>query len=235
MQPIDYLSGISAKRRARVGALLLTRESLFHLKLGWLFVGGMLLSMVGPLLVASFLYFQSLRAHAAFPRWDWLSYFNLCCGVMIPALLLVAHRGHENPFMDDLTEFDAKSSSYGEWSMRQDVATLAFWAGLFLIGPGMLLGGWDRLRARMKFGRPEPGRAAELVLHLYEADGGVDVAELLRPEESPEGLVSALRYLQLHDVVDFGEAGTRVWLCSPMKRRIAEALRAGRARAASDG
>jgi hypothetical protein len=99
----------------------------------------------------------------------------------------------------------------------------------------MLLGGWDRLRARLKFGRPEPGRAAELVLHLYEADGGVEVAELLRPEESPEGLMSALRFLQLHDAVDFGEAGMRVWLCSPMKTRIAEALSAGRARVASGG
>ena len=39
----------------------------------------------------------------------------------------------------------------------------------------------------------------------------------------------------LQDVVDFGEAGMRVWLCSPMKQRIAGALRAGRARVGAGG
>ena len=151
--------------------------------------------------------------------------FSLSCLCVLPLLYWLELRTRGNFLTDELR---AQGHSIEEgvrtlWSsrgeLRQTGALYAMYVEIFLFGPRMTIDAVRRLTARLRVGRPPIPRAAEILMFLSIADGGVAVHGLSRGE-SPEELRRTLTYLRLHDWIDVGDHGRRAWLLSTARRRL---------------
>jgi hypothetical protein len=63
--------------------------------------------------------------------------------------------------------------------------------------------------------------AARIVVELHDADSGVEVSELLRPEWTPPATISAaVNYLASAEIIGISRKRDRVWLSTAWRVRL---------------
>jgi hypothetical protein len=219
---LDYRTPANELKLRRIATALKAREGMFWIKVVGMLGVGAPASFVGPLVVTSIA--RKLCDALEYPV-SGLTLLNLSCLTVLPLLYWVEARTRGNFLAEELQaqgttgEDVYRTSSYGEWELRRTAVVYAVYIEVFLYGPRMVIGGLRRLRARARLRGPAIHRAAEIVMFLAVVDGGVSV-ESLRRSESPRELRQTLLYLQLHEWVDRGDRGRRVWLLSTARRRL---------------
>jgi hypothetical protein len=115
--------------------------------------------------------------------------------------------------------FENPASGYGDWKMRGNVATLAAWIEVFLLGPRILLAGAGYFAARRRLRSVDLTAAAATLRVLVENDGGVLMTKL-RIEVDPSRLNAALHYLEFHDWVGISKNADRAWALTEARQRL---------------
>jgi len=176
-------------------------------------LGGILLSLLGPLVVTlSFLLFSlGLILDHGF----WGAYW-IIAACTLPIFFGVAAWLRGSVLEHAVMETD---SFTGIFVSRFLVKVLLI-VEIANIGPRLVLWAIDRWRGQMRVRSTKLGRAAQCVAVLTKVDGGISPAKLLFPEESPDKLEPLLAFLLYHQIVDLSKQGDRVWLVSHVRRKL---------------
>lgn len=181
-------------------------------------------SFLAPFIGASLTVTISLK-WGFFPSfWGVFALLSLIC---IPLIYWRAMQ-HETDFLGEaagglgMSSADSlRTSSYGEWEMRNTWLTWAAYADLFFWGPNIVIEAYRAWRGDRAVALASRVRAIQVVKELRAKDGGVPVKDLLSPGEPIAALSGALRYLVRHEWVDMSERKDRVWLLSEARERLA--------------
>ena len=214
-RPVIPYRGVNSddQRLAMVRARLAERAGgSMALAVGQL-IGGGLMTLVVAGLVASL-------ALLASGVWTFGAWFGIVWIILTPFLLWYERRTRGTATEGMMDGYEGTAASYGEWEMRRTTAMAMLWTELFLIGPRLIWWGVDHWRERHTGAPLELTRAAEVVIDLLEAGGGVHPSKLLRRNETPADLTAVVRYLQRQDWVGVSKQRDRVWLLSEARERL---------------
>lgn len=176
-------------------------------------VGGGLMTLVVAGLVAILVVLAS-------GVWSFIVWFWIVWIVLTPFLLWYERRTRGTATEGMMDGYEGRASSYGEWEMRRTTAMAMLWTEVFLIGPRLIWWGVDHWRERHTGAPLELTRAAEVVIDLLAAGGGVHPSKLLRKAEAPADLAPVMRYLERQDWVGVSKQRDRVWLLSEARERL---------------
>lgn len=219
---LDYRTPANELRLVRITRSLKVREFMFWMKVSAMLPLGVFASLLGPIVVASIAdgVLEALKVPVNGGLLLLLSFL-----MVLPLLYLVELRTRGSFLSEELRaqgttgEDLFRSSSSGEMEFRRTAVVYAVWIEVFLYGPRMVIDAVHQLTARVRLGNPPIHRAAEIVMFLASLDSGINV-ENLRRMESVDDLRRTLYYLRLHEWIDLGDHGRRVWLLSTAKRRL---------------
>jgi len=179
-------------------------------------VGGIILSLLGPMIVTvSFLIFSlSLILDHGF----WGAYW-IIAAVTLPIFFGIAAwlRGSvlEHAVRDD--------DSIGGVIMGRFIARVLIVVEVANIGPRLTLWAIGRLRDTWRVRQVRLGRIAQCVATLAAAHTSIDPTQLLFPGEAPEQLPLMMRFLIFHQIADLSKTGDRVWITSWFRGRLEKA------------
>lgn len=224
-----------ADARARfpgVRAMIARCEMLLWVKIGLMLAGGALLGLILPLGLAHFLYAIAMPL-AGFRPLDRLLLFATCL-VCVNVLLFWLELRSRGEFLNDAIKGEGGGSDYwrtssrGEWEVKQYTWAWILYLEYLLTGPRLMVSAVRRWQERRSIGRVDIERAAQVVWTLQAHDGGISTTALLLNGEPMSRLRPVLRFLQLHDWIDLGDKGRRVWLLSEARKTLMEKTPAGR-------
>jgi hypothetical protein len=181
-------------------------------------LGGALLSMVGPLVIT--LSFLIISLSLIMTYGFWLTYLIIAV-ISLPIMFLVARYVQGSVLEHAIGDGD----SVGRGFLARGLIIVE----IANIGPRLVLWGIEQMRGRKRMGEVETARLAEAVATLSQTDGGIPVAQLLKPGESADHLAPLLAVLLYYDIADISKAGDRIWLSSVARQQI-QAVASGRAR-----
>lgn len=218
---LDYAAGDPADRliASRLERQEHAQRAVLLLKL----LFGVPASFLAPLVVAS-LAVSIARKWGL--TWDFPTIFTLLSVLCIPLIYWWASRRQTDFFSAAASEWGgrtdewSRTSSYGEWEMRNTQLTSAVWADLFFWGPNIVVEAYRAWHADRNVALASRVRAVHVVKELWAEDGGMPVKDLLSPGESPAALAGALRYLECYQWVDASERRDRVWLLTEARERL---------------
>ncbi|HEV8292128.1 MAG TPA: hypothetical protein VGP94_09395 [Tepidisphaeraceae bacterium] len=145
---------------------------------------------------------------------------------MIPILFIIEIHSRGDFYMEEARYYHSPGETYstsltyttgGPSHTEVGMAYLE----VLLFAPRQILSALSDIRQRTPISSPELHRAAEIVLALHIADGGVPLEKLHRADESEEFFNRILRYLRFYDWADISKDGQRAWLCSDAKKWLA--------------
>ena len=96
----------------------------------------------------------------------------------------------------------------------------ALYTEVLLLAPRLLFSAYFDLRQRVELTYDELSRAAEMILELSSASGGISLAALARSGESPQSIRRILQYLRFHDWIGVSKLGDNVWLLTTARSRL---------------
>ena len=179
-------------------------------------MGGMLVSLLGPMIVT--VSFLILSLSLILDHGFWGAYWMIAA-VTLPIFFATAYwlRG-----------------SVLEHAVRDDDSIAGVVTGRFLakmliivefanIGPRLVLWAIEQLHGAWRARHIPLGRIAQCVAALASTHTSIDPAKLLFPEEPPERLPLMMRFLIFHQIADLSKAGDRVWLTSYFRARLDKA------------
>jgi hypothetical protein len=189
------LDQIVRRLRARVNA------QRFVIALQLLF--GVPLLVVGPAVFAGLFWFVGPRVGAAV---NYATPFWVCL-IVVPPILFMLEIASQGRFAEDAAvEYD--NDAMRDRASGQMIVLIIF----SLLGPGLVLGAWRRLRGQLDHRAAPLDRCAQLLAQLLAADGGVDIFSLQQPGESFDQLLTVIEYLVHYDWAGVGSGGRRVWV-----------------------
>jgi hypothetical protein len=149
-----------------------------------------------------------------------------CCAVIVVPILFAIEHVTRGKFLEEATDslgLDGSSRLtrgflYSYW----DEIGLVILLAIFLWGPRMTLAAVRRLRAASAFATFSPAAGAAVLTALLPHDDGQPSADvLLQTQLDPPAFSDALAYLAFHDYVGIARDGTRVWLNTDARKRLA--------------
>jgi len=214
-------------RLGRIETQLRKREAGFWARTFVKFITGFPVLFIGPVLVGAILNALLIKAQAS---WNpgWLVLIGIGCLIVIPILFFVEIRHRGDYFLDQARSYHTPGETYtSAWSYTdgpgrgnsEEVG--AAYTEILLFAPRQIVDAFSDIRQRTPISSDELHRAAEIVLALHTADGGVALIKLRRADEAEESFDRILRYLQFYDWTDLSKDGKRTWLCSPAKKWLA--------------
>jgi hypothetical protein len=146
----------------------------------------------------------------------WTFWYRIGWVTILPLLFWLETRSHGHWGEEALVEYnpDNPIEVIGGYQGGQ----LIFITILSLLGPGLVLGAWRRIRGQWRHRKTSVHRCAEAAAQLLRADGGVDIFTLQKQGESFEDVLSVVEYLVHYDWAGAGKDGTRVWVLTDAKR-----------------
>ena len=221
--PLDYRSPATGTPRVqRIAHELKVAEALGGAAVATKLAVGVPLSLIGPFVIASFLFAIDRRAQAdSLPAFG--ATFLLACAVVVPWLMWLERRSRGEFFMDavrgETTQLGA--SSYGEYELQSAKFGWYAWTEIALTGPRLLWEGIDSLRGRAPVDQGFRLLAAEVVVELLDAGEGLPLRKLARPERPAPTVQRVVAYLVRCQWADLSSRKDRVWLTSPVRARLA--------------
>ena len=233
---VDYRTPGVGDHRVQAVLNLLGRDEATGMAAAWGKVGlGVLLTLIGPLLVATIISGVgarlSSRSDPASPP-PFAVTFGLCCLVLVP-LLLWYERRTRGGFLNDAIQGETspmQASSYGEYELQKSKMAWIAYTEAALLGPRLLWHVYDWARGTPAVHQPARVAAAEIVVELFDAGGGVPIKRLVRPGRPLAEAHWSVKYLHSREWADVSAARDRVWLTTPTRERLIELFAAsGRA------
>ena len=215
------------ERRVAIVVHLLTRGEVLGLgAAGGEVLAGAVLTLVGPLVLASLVKSIALRSGADTVP-SFAATFSLACFVLVPVLLWLERRSRGR-FFEDAVRGESGTrgaSSYGEYKSPAAKFLLTACVEVALLGPRLLWHVYDWARGTLAVPTPVRTLAAEVVVELLEAGEGLPVRRLVRTERPAAQLQCAIHYLVQRDWADVSRRRDRVWLLTPVRQRLQRELR----------
>jgi hypothetical protein len=177
--------------------------------------GGLILSLLGPLLLTFFCLLFSTTLIASYGFWG--AYW-IIAGVSLPIFYLIAYKLRGSVLEHMAPDGDSLSGRF----MQRKVAPMLIIIEIANIGPRLVLWAIDRILGHRRVRGIGLGRIAQAVAELTTAHESISPAKLLFPDEPPKQLEPLLAYLLYHDIIDLSKRGDRVWLTSEFRRRFAK-------------
>ena len=217
-------------------------ESWFQVRLWLKIIFGLPFCFIGPLVLASMLWFSTSMFGLSWP-WTW--WFLGLSVVMIPLLFRMEIRSEGN-YLGEVSNSDGgilensaaavimtwtrisiglpivPSSGNSPANARTGVAGFV---EFFLQGPRYVLEGLRDRKSWKLFRQADRRRAADIVTSLSQRDRSVSISELLRVGEKSESLVPTLFYLSAFDWAGLGQDNPKVWLLTRAKERLGLSVR----------
>lgn len=221
--PLEYRSPATGTPRVqRLAHELKVAEALGGAAVATKLAVGVPLSLIGPFLIASFLFIIDRRVQA-----DVLPGFGmtllLACAVVVPWLMWLERRSRGEFFLDavrgETTPLGA--SSYGEYELQSAKFGWYAWTEIALTGPRLLWEAIDSLRGHAPVDQGFRLVAAEVVVELLDAGEGLPLRKLVLPERPAAMAQRVVAYLVRCQWADVSSCKDRVWLTSPVRARLA--------------
>jgi hypothetical protein len=225
MQPLDYRSTFDTRAQQALVRAMQLSTGLSWGKVAFGLVFGLLATVIFSGFVAAVVSIVVVRIWPGGPHG--IIYLGVFLGLSTWAIA-VAWRRQANPIEDELGGYGGRSSSYGEYEMRAMTATIWVYIELLLWGPRTLVWAVGIWKNQGRLPDVPLERAADVLLALSKAEGGVDVEELIASGDSGKGMGRVLAYLKARDWIDSGSKGRRVWLTSRARKKVGEAILAAR-------
>ena len=211
---------------SRIESALRTRERLTRTTSIAMVLAGVPLLFVGPFVMSIIFWFATWSAIGHYPWW-W--FFAGLCLLMIPLLVHLELRTRGS-FLGDAV-ISSGGASPAPYVLGSDLGMLISFVAyprtsasgfveLFLVGPRLLIGGWEKLRKMSKLGPVKVSRAAQIVEYLARTDRGVAPEHLLHERETLRSIAAPLSYLLLHEWIDISKIGDRVWLLTSARESL---------------
>lgn len=184
-----------------------------------LMVVGAAVSMIGPVLIATWLWLREFRSGGVGigdVQHSFAWHLGVASACFLPVLFAVEwlSRGR---LVDDAFE-DTKDDG-ADWAGR--VVAGAAILDMCLWGPRMVTGGARRLLGLRRHRAADRALAAAMLAELFNRGQGMPVAELFTlAKDRDEAFSAALAYLMFHDLIDISKNGDRAWVVSEAKRTL---------------
>ncbi len=221
--PIDYRSPATGGHRVqRIVNELIAAEAISSGAIYGRAAIGAVLSLVGPILVAIVIKTVEAKwSESYFPGfWNCVA---LAAVVLVP-LLLWLERRTRGEFFSDAVRGESplgNSSSRGEYELQGAQFLWTAYTEIALTGPRLLWEAYDAMRGGAPIDAATRVVAARIVVALHDADGGIAVSELLRPEWTPPATITAaVNYLASAEIVGISRRRDRVWLSTAWRVRL---------------
>jgi hypothetical protein len=149
-----------------------------------------------------------------------------CCALVVVPTLFAIEFVTRGRFLEEATDplgLDGSSRLtrgflYSYWEGIGLVILLE----IFLWGPRMTMAATRRLRAASAFATFSPAAGAAVLGALLPHDDGQPAADIMfQAQLDPSASSDALAYLAFHDYVGIAKDGTRVWLNTDARKRLA--------------
>ncbi len=150
--------------------------------------------------------------------WGWFCVLVL---LLLPYLITLERRTRGNFWSDSIMNSGldyGNPSSVGDYYHQRGAATIFFYVEMLLIGPRMLIGGYNRFRGvdPVRFNQLIE-RSATLIRDLASAGGSCAVEKLVHPGEPVVNVLRIVERLDKQEWVGRSTDGRRVWLSSRAK------------------
>ena len=209
-------------RLALIETHLRRREAGFWMRVVIKFATGLPVLLIGPLIAGMII--QGLLALSK-TTWQpgYLACYGIACVIVIPILFLIEIQSRGDFYLNEARFYH----SPGETPMTSlhytsggasDMEVGMAYVEVLLFAPRQILSAIADLKQRTPISSEELIRAAQIVRALEIADSGVEIAKLLRADESQESFARVLRYLQFYDWIDISKKRDRAWLISNAKK-----------------
>ena len=210
--PADDLRHIKSRLQQRV----LNQQILIVLMI---FLGLPLLA-AGAAVFAGIIWAISIRYSTG--TMGYQSLFWLCLFIATPLLFLleISTRGKfAEETVAKVDDVDPRVSILAGTSGAEFVIVMIF----SLLGPGLILGAYRRLRGQLQHRGAPIDRCAEVAGHLLLADVGIDLLSLKKPGESTAELLTVVEYLVHYDWAGLAHDGKRVWILTDAEKPLSRA------------
>ncbi|HWE94939.1 MAG TPA: hypothetical protein VG269_13320 [Tepidisphaeraceae bacterium] len=178
-----------------------------------LLVSGSLLSLFGPLCVATFMWLGFARGSN---QMSWGICFAIAVLIVVP-LVFGIERWTRGSFLENSAEHFTNSGSWFATGIAGRGLLGVVVVEIWLWGPRMVFAAWDR------FGKSQSGAgvdrkvAAAILCKLLAQEGGLPAVEVLEGIGETES-VPALAFLLCYDWVGISKDGSRIWLDSTARK-----------------
>lgn len=214
---------------AMLVARLKRQDLLFRVKVAAMFLCGIPLSLVGPLVLGT-IFWMALRLWGF--GFDWSLCFWAAAVVVIPLLYrLEARTG--GSFLSQAAEDMSPTGplppiamlNFGGVGMlgaalANPRASAAGLTDVFLFGPRMVVSAWRQVRVRRLSAGLDLGRAAAAIQALAAVNAGIPTDQLLATGESQQALSRVLAFLVFFDWIGIAHDGAKVWLLTQARKSL---------------
>jgi hypothetical protein len=176
-------------------------------------IGGLILSLLGPMLITLSCLMISLSLIGSHGFWG--TYW-IITAITLPICFVIAYFVQGSVLERWVPDGDTLSGRF----MRRIIAPNLILLEIANIGPRLLLWSANRFLGHNRVHGATPLRIAQCLSTLIKADGGISPAALLLPGESADRLEPLLAYLLYNGIVDLSKRGDRVWLISQVRREL---------------
>jgi hypothetical protein len=158
----------------------------------------------------------------------WPVMLLICGAVMVPILFMV-ERATRGRFLEDtLDRVGGATPLSGSFVYAEGLGLLVVFE-IFLWGPRMTIAATKQLRAASRIAPASLAGPAAVLARLLQHNDGQSTADVMTQTGlGPTVFSDALAYLAFHDYVGISKDGTRVWLNTDARRRLAHSRGAAR-------
>ena len=200
VKSLNYRTPADDARDNRLLLRLRQREAGFWLRVFTKLAIGLPLTLLAPLVVASFLSNILWRFGVAV---EWGLLFFLSLIILIPLFFFIEWRTRGEFLAEEMRAQGTTPSelfnatSRGELQLRRSAAAAAGLIEIFLFAPRLILGAVVDIRQRIKLNDASMRRAAQILALLQSHQGGVEITVIRHPDESPLDVFKVTGYLRL--------------------------------------
>jgi hypothetical protein len=214
---------------ARLAAVLKRGDGSFVARWIILAILGFVVLWIGPFIAATIAYVLRMRDNYT----PWLTCFFWSCLIGLPILFFFEWltRGK---FLDNTMEGLGDIRGYGMYGgagmtsafyLRGRIAAGALAVEICLWGPRMVIAGFRRIAALMRVKPKDHAPAAAVLAPLMRQEEGLSTgAAMTQARLDPDDFSAALAYLSFHEIVGMAKDGSRIWVLSDARKKLAAAM-----------
>ena len=204
----------------RLVARLCREDLMFRVRWLGLFGLGLILLWAVPAIVSWRIHVGRAGTSGAAISWPVL--LLVCSAILVPILFAIEHATRGRFLEETIDRLDVVHTPLlWRFAYAEGLGWLIVFE-IFLWGPRMTLAAARRLRGASALASVSLAPAAAVLVELLRHEDGRATAEVMSDAGlSPTAFSEALAYLAFHDYVGIAKDGTRVWLNTDARQRLA--------------
>jgi hypothetical protein len=153
-----------------------------------------------------------------------MGWFIVVLVALVPYLISLEKRTRGQFYADSVLTAGVDWGNYssaGDYELQNATASWYLYVDMALIGPRLLLGGWQRIKGfEARQFNAFLGRCATMVHTLAAAGEAVPATRLVQPDEPVKAFDQVLTHLEKRDWIGFSSDRRRVWLSGKAKNDL---------------